>query len=491
MAKERSNPPKANILMESMRSMGYTFESAIADVIDNSIGAGAHNVTLLFPTLPEKCFVAICDDGRGMDSKELFEAMRYGSEAPSEIRSQGDLGRFGIGLKSASLSQCKKLTVISKKNGKLSAFIWDLNLITCDDWKILELDQKEISRIDIVDWLSDYDNGTIVLWEDFDVILRTTGDVFTTLDSYKTTCSNYISLIFHRFINDKEVTFKINNYTVKGLDPFLEKHPKTTIRKKIETPLTNSYGEEVMITVTPYVLPFSKDLSKKDMELVGGYDKLRTNQGFYIYRNKRLIIYGTWFGSAPKNELTKNARIKVDIPNSVDDIWSIDIRKQHASIPKVISNQLRKAVDEAMGLAVKSQKHRGRIENIDEEYTYIWNRVEDRGKYIYKINRESAAFDFLKDIEIDSDLAARIDMMIKQIEDTIPYQQIYIDMSANNVAQEDEKARSKEILADARYLVSLQKNIAPESVKEFIQLLFQKEPYCKYIDLKEIIENEY
>ena len=200
MAKERSNPPKANILMESMRSMGYTFESAIADVIDNSIGAGAHNVTLLFPTLPEKCFVAICDDGRGMDSKELFEAMRYGSEAPSEIRAQGDLGRFGIGLKSASLSQCKKLTVISKKSGKLSAFVWDLNLITCDDWKILELDKEEIDRIEIVNWLLDYNNGTIVLWEDFDVILRTTGDVFSTLDSYKTICSVRNAIILYLFM---------------------------------------------------------------------------------------------------------------------------------------------------------------------------------------------------------------------------------------------------------------------------------------------------
>ncbi len=474
-----------------MRSMGYTFESAIADVIDNSIGAGAHNVTLLFPTVPEKCFVAICDDGRGMDSDSLFEAMRYGSEAPSNRRSQEDLGRFGIGLKSASLSQCRKLTVISKKDGILSAFVWDLKLITCDDWKMLELDYNEIQAIDIVKWLSDYDNGTIVLWEDFDVIQRTTGDVFSTLDSYKSSCSEYLSLIFHRYINENEVVFKINDYKLKGLDPFLEKHPKTTIRKRIELPITNSHGEEVKISVTPYILPFYKDMSKKDIELVGGYEKMRTKQGFYIYRNKRLIIHGTWFGSAPKNELTKNARIKVDIPNSVDDIWSIDIRKQHAAIPKVVANQLRKAVDEAMGIAIKSQKHRGRIENVDDDYTYIWNRMDVRGKYIYRINRDSAAFDFLKDIEVDSELSARIDMMIKQIEDSIPYQQIYIDMSSNNIAQEDEKERSKEILADARYLVSLQKSIAPNNVKAFIQLLFQKEPYCKYIELKEIVENEY
>lgn len=490
MSRERYNPPKANILMESMRSMGYSFESAIADVIDNSIGAGAHNVTLLFPTLPEKCFVAICDDGRGMDSESLFEAMRYGSEAPSNIRSKEDLGRFGIGLKAASLSQCRKLTVISKKDGVLSAFAWDLNLITDDEWKLLELDQDEIKAIDTVEWLSDYDNGTIVLWEDFDVILRTIGDIFTTLDSYKTKCADYLSLIFHRFINDKEVVFKVNNYALKGLDPFLEKHPKTTVRKKIERPITSTSGEEVMISITPYILPFYKDLSKKDMELVGGYDKMRTKQGFYIYRNKRLIIHGTWFGNVPKNELTKNARIKVDLPNSVDDIWSIDIRKQNATIPKVVANQLRKAVDEALGIAVKMQNHRGRIENVDDAYTYVWDRIDDRGKHIYKINRESAAFDFLKDVELDSELSARIEMMLKQIEDSIPYQQIYIDMSSNDIAPEDEKTREREILADANYLISIQKQLAPNTLESFIDHMFQKEPYCKYPQLKEKLSDE-
>lgn len=116
MAKPVRNIPKADHLIGSMRSMGYTFESAIADIIDNSISANCQNVFLFFPTDPLHCYVSILDDGDGMSKEELLEAMRYGSTSSESVRSENDLGRFGLGLKAASLSQCRKLTVVSKKD---------------------------------------------------------------------------------------------------------------------------------------------------------------------------------------------------------------------------------------------------------------------------------------------------------------------------------------------------------------------------------------
>ena len=110
--------------------------------------------------------------------------------------------------------------------------------------------------------------------------------------------------------------------------------------------------------------------TKKDIKLLGGDENLRTKQGYYIYRNDRLIIWGTWFG-LQRGELTKNARIRVDFPNSLDDIWKIDIKKQNASIPLQIRNSLKRAVTEAMNLSVKQQTHRGRKANIDEKIDYI------------------------------------------------------------------------------------------------------------------------
>ena len=118
MSKDKENIPTADMLMGSMRSMGYTFESAIADIIDNSISAHCNYVQLLFPKTPmDTLAVGILDDGDGMLSDTLFEAMRYGSTASEGEREDDDLGRFGLGLKSASLSQCKILTVVSKCDG--------------------------------------------------------------------------------------------------------------------------------------------------------------------------------------------------------------------------------------------------------------------------------------------------------------------------------------------------------------------------------------
>lgn len=129
MSNLRENKPTADILMMSMRAMGYSFESAVADIIDNSISAESRQVVLRFAIDPSNLFVAICDDGHGMTSNELFDAMKYGSEQKRDGRSDTDLGRFGLGLKAASLSQCRKLTVASKKNGCVSAYIWDLDVV--------------------------------------------------------------------------------------------------------------------------------------------------------------------------------------------------------------------------------------------------------------------------------------------------------------------------------------------------------------------------
>ena len=162
------NKPTAEVLMTSMRAMGYSFESAIADVIDNSITAQATNIELKFPIDPVECFVAICDNGTGMTRERLIEAMKYGSQTENGERSEDDLGRFGLGLKSASLSQCRKLTVVSKKNGDIAAFVWDLDIISeTKDWFMVECDAAQIPQIKFASFLDELENGTVVLWENF------------------------------------------------------------------------------------------------------------------------------------------------------------------------------------------------------------------------------------------------------------------------------------------------------------------------------------
>ena len=128
--KKIENPPIANYLMGSMRYMGYSFEDAVADIIDNSISANGHTIRVIFTRDPSNLFVGILDDGRGMSSNELFRAMCYGSQANETEREKTDLGRFGLGMKSASLSQCKKMTVVSKCKGEISAYRWDYDEVS-------------------------------------------------------------------------------------------------------------------------------------------------------------------------------------------------------------------------------------------------------------------------------------------------------------------------------------------------------------------------
>ena len=495
MATYKRNPPEANVLMESMRSMGYSFESAIADVLDNSLTAHSKNIQLVFPFEPQDCYIAICDDGQGMSNSELYNAMKYGCNVNEGNRNGNDLGRFGLGLKSASLSQCKNLTVASKCNGIISAYVWDIDFVNYKmDWIIKELDSEEIHNIREINRLDELKSGTVVLWQNFDVIEKSTGDVFTTLDSYKKCTAEYLSLIFHRFLNsakEKQVTIKVNNFTIEGLDPFLEKHKKTNHRKEIQIPIEDSNGIERYIIVSPYVLPFQKDMTKDDFKRIGGVDNYRTKQGYYIYRNERLIIWGTWFG-LPKNELTKNARIKVDIPNNLDDIWGIDIKKQNAVIPKRIRVQLKRAVDEAMDIAVKSQVYRGRIHNINEHLDYVWDREEGRnGKYTCKINRTSRIFDFLKNIDIGDDVLSRFEMILEELENTLPYQQIYIDMSGNKVDDEIGTDRLKDVCDKAQFLIEMNVKMGNMDFNNIIEKIFISEPFCKYPQLKEKLQEEY
>lgn len=489
----RENKPTADILMISMRAMGYSFESAVADIIDNSISASATKVFLKFPIDPTDCYVAICDDGYGMSKEELFDAMKYGSEQKRNQRATDDLGRFGLGLKAASLSQCRRLTVASKKNGIISAYIWDLDVVKEKrDWYVIECSEYDISGIRQISWLDNIASGTVVVWEKFDLIEKSSGNVYSELNKYQDLTADYLSLIFHRFLNkssSKKLSIKVNNYELKGFDPFLENHPKTNVRKRVEIPVEDSEGVERMVAVQPFVLPFQKDLSVEDKKLSGGIENYRSKQGFYVYRNERLIVWGTWFGRH-RDELTKYARIRVDIPNTLDDIWGIDIKKQNAKIPAVIKNRLTRAVDEAMDIAVKVQKFRGRVDKNDDKIDYIWLPIKTREEqHSYLINREAKIFDLIRD-SVDNATWVRINMVLEEIEKSLPYQQIYIDKSQNKIDDIVDDERVAEIEEKARILISMALDMSDNSKETIIDNIFKSEPFNNYLQLKEKLMEE-
>ena len=203
MSRNKQLLPKAATLMGSLRSMGYSFESAIADVIDNSISAHASKVQVLFPINPlANMAVGIIDNGEGMSNDELLEAMRYGSMASEEQRAEDDLGRFGMGMKSASLSQCRRLTVVSYDGHENHGYRWDYSyILEKQDWIIQELSKTEIELLPYIDIFVQQKAGTLVVWDDFDVLSKSSGgQVYETLTELRNSVEQSLALIYHRYL---------------------------------------------------------------------------------------------------------------------------------------------------------------------------------------------------------------------------------------------------------------------------------------------------
>lgn len=429
------NPPSASILMNSLRSIGYTFEAAIADIIDNSLSAKAKNIWLEYPPTSENIYIAILDDGIGMGQTTLLEAMKYGSKHISEDRKETDLGRFGMGLKSASLSQCKVLTVFSKTSDDIYGLQWNIEYVEKnDEWNVIIASIKDFEHISLTSKLKSLKTGTLVIWQMFDTFEDLTEEVaYDELSKKVISTNNHLSLVFHNFlsgINVKKVAIYTNNNPLIALDPFLADHNKVDKRKPVVIPILDN-GREHKVKATPYILPHNKDLTNKDIEKLGGISQLSKNQGFYIYRANRLLVWGTWFGIETKQELYRYARIRLDIPNTMDHLWKIDIKKQSATLPLRIRRQLISTITSIVGTSEKKNIHRGMIKKTGK--LNLWERLETRDKnYVYQVNRNSYVMEKLRK-EVDEAQFNTFMRFLELMEASIPYHSIYNDFAKNQV----------------------------------------------------------
>jgi len=320
--------PYAPTLIESTRAIGYTLESAIADIIDNSISASASLTDIFFFPIGD-AYIAILDDGHGMNGSELENAMRYGSQNPNEKRNANDLGRFGLGLKTASLSQCRTLTVVSKQNSQIEARRWDIDhVIESHDWSLLILESdEELDTIPRIEEIRKLNSGTLVVWQNLDRLKVGEIDFGRTMGKKMDEVRSHLSLVFHRYISGepglKRMQIRMNNTPIIPADPFLVKRNTQVMADEILT------IEGEIVVIRSYILPHISSLSNEEISALGGKDGLRRCQGFYVYRNKRLLVWGTWFRMMHQAELSKLARVQVDIPNDLDNLWTLDIKKSN------------------------------------------------------------------------------------------------------------------------------------------------------------------
>lgn len=397
--------------MMSARSFGnYDLAGAISDLIDNSINARATKIWIRCLYGDGEPTVSIADDGGGMSAERLLEAMRPASTDPRKERSPDDLGRFGWGLKSASFSQCSKLTVLSVKDGRRTGACWDLNDI--DQWRMAVLTQREVSGL--ASSLPD-DHGTEVIWTDCDRLSENGTLSQTTYNELMAHTRSRLALTFHKYLSGldgaRRLTIELNGIPVEPFDPFYRSHLATQ-EKEVET-LT---VQGAPVTIQPFILPHFSKLRLAEHEKLGGEDGFLRNQGFYVYRNHRLIIHGTWFRLAKFGELSQLIRIAIDIPNSLDDLWKITVDKSDAQLPVVLRRRLQQIVDHLK--RESSRVYRGKGGRLDRpDVVSVWARHSRNNEIRYSINRDHPAIAVLL---AEAEERTEIENALKVIEQGFP-----------------------------------------------------------------------
>jgi hypothetical protein len=414
--------PEASSMIETFRAIGYNIETAIADIIDNSISAGAKNIWVNVDWKGEDSWLSIKDDGTGMDNEELIQAMRPGSRNPLEKRTNKDLGRFGLGLKTASFSQCRRLTVISKKANSTPVYwTWDLNYVNqTGAWDLI----KYLPSQDFEKQLQKLKSGTIVIWNDIDRLVKHfKSNDNNSLEKFLIVMEQvkkHLAMVFHRFIENGKINICFQDRQIIAWNPFLS--DKKTTQPFPGEPLYNG-----KVTIKGYVLPHKSKLTDEEFKEAEGPKGWTEQQGFYIYRNDRLLLAGDWLGMFRKEEHYKLSRIEINLPNDLDAEWQIDIKKSVARPPLHYRDQLKGYAAIVRAQAVKVYRHRGQNVHVvpGQKFIPLWIDHKRGDKWYYKINRSSPLIESIK-TQAATDPDKAIDTLIRFIEETIPTKSIYI-----------------------------------------------------------------
>lgn len=432
--------PPAGALITSLRSLGYTFDTAVADIIDNSISAGAKNIDVDINEDPHGDYiVSILDDGRGMSFDELAEAMALGSKSPVDERHADDLGRFGMGLKTASFSQAQKLTTISKtSDGFVNGLRWDLVQVAASNswhadvvegvWEAhgSKLVEKAMPR-----------SGTLVIWSSCDRLLPTEKDNSHRRREVATKISNlkqFLSLTFHRYLTSgrkNKIAITVCGEALVPANPFCEGLKGADAPAAILVAPSQKLDPYQDVTVRGVVLPHPSTFRNvKELNQVAPRGDFLSSQGIYIYRGDRLISYGSWHRLAPKSQSNRLARLEINLPNSLDNEWVLDIKKSSITIPALCRNSLRKLVEKIR--STSSTVHTGRIRVAPrDKNASVWHRRYDAEKKLvtYCVNGNHQLVLELRSRLPDTSRST-LDALLALIESSIPVDLIENDIGA-------------------------------------------------------------
>lgn len=480
--------PNAGALIESLRAFGYTPETAIADLVDNSITAGASRVEIEFSWSGSASRIRITDDGCGMNADNLVDAMRAGSTSPRAERDPADLGRFGLGLKTASFSQCRVLTVMSKTAATpVACRRWDLDeVVSSGEWRLLHGPTDWGAA-----WVAELERssqGTSVVWEELDRLVEDVDAEDSSAQKRFLTVADrvsaHLSMTFHRFLTGRRLSITVNGNEIERWDPFLEGN---AARQTLGAERIACAGG--VIEVHPYVLPHRSKLAEEDFKLAGGTRGWNDLQGFYVYRNERLLVAGDWLGLRfTKEEHYKLARIRIDIPNDTDEQWQIDVRKSLAVPPPEIRETLHRIARFTRERAVEVYRHRGKVvtRQANRGITPLWREKVRHSRISYEINRDHDAVASA----LANPTSKNVRTLLRLVEETVP-----IPLIAINTAERSEEHAGPLVGTTPKAARSLAEDVY-RSIRrngvghiEAVKRVLSTDPFHLYPELVEVLSN--
>jgi hypothetical protein len=410
--KSEEASPNPEYLIKSIAEQGYSLETSLADLMDNSISAKADKIEILIDMESEPFRLFMADNGEGMTEKELRQNMQFPSNSPEDSRLNTDLGRFGLGMKTASFSQTRKFTVLSKKKGdkKYNGRTWDVDFLRDNGWKIIVNSDEEVASLlyqynqlstEYLNGFEDYEPNTIVIWDGlykFENYLKEKNRKNALKREITEVTSDYLALVFHRFMeNDvNPLKIRINNTVVNPFNPFPEEEKDF---RQIE-PKQSAFRSDV-IKIEGFVLP-----SRAIAESTKGLTKWTTRhrglmdmEGLYIYRADRIILFGGWNGIVKKAPRLQLARLRVEVGNSVDHLLHLNVAKSQIVVPHELRNAFEDYIHELKIEAEREYYNRGIRKfsgNKSQNHNQLFERSYSNKGSVLEVNNN---FPLLKNLQ--------------------------------------------------------------------------------------------
>lgn len=440
--------------------------------------------------------IAIYDNGDGMDRASLVASMKIGSANPSDKRLAGDLGRFGMGMKTAAFSMGKRLRVITKRDGLISVACWDLDYIENQHdgkWSLLidDLSADVINKEYPV--YQSFENGTLILIDSLDRFVDVSSLKKSKTNFYKIVerVKAHVGMIFHRFIEEDDLKIYFKEDLVPAWNPFV-----------LSNNATQELGEEEYfdgkkyVLVQPYVLPHkTKFVSTKEFEAASGPKGWRAQQGIYVYRNRRLIVYGTWFDFIKKEPAFNLARIRLDMSADQDYDWKIDIKKSVATPPLYMRDILDRAITVCTAQSAKVYNSRGVYSKNpgSQQLSYVWEQRKNRlGAYMFYLNKKHPMLNKVLQ-QLSEDGKADLKAYLVLVEGYAPSAQSglisYMSEQQKTTVVDDDPVKLTDLAEAKAYIKKfLQNGFAKKEVEEIILGM----PNYQYIEaeIRKVFEEE-